>query len=320
MAMQACGGVGAEGSSDGNDSAVATSVVSGALNISSGSAVGYNDTPQLRRSPLERVLDAINPIATAWAATWTCSGDTLSPRYSGPGNDPYAFTPVSCTVAWGNGKSGSSKWSTTFTLNYGASCDPIHAELERQVAGCSITRTTSSGGNTRTITGPDGNSYAVTHDTNGAGSGWDATVSPAPSNGGVVATCGAGGCANGGTLVINGSHLTGMVSLGGGMPATLWDHTVSTGAGGLTLSGASGSRVVNGAVTVQHNLIKYTATATFNNVGWGEAGCCFPTTGSVTTTFSGGKSESLSFSSICGEATLTTVNGKTVPITLQHCL
>jgi hypothetical protein len=29
---------------------------------------------------------------------------------------------------------------------------------------------------TRTITGPDGNAYAVTHDTNGAGTGWDSTV------------------------------------------------------------------------------------------------------------------------------------------------
>jgi hypothetical protein len=108
------------------------------------------------------------------------------------------------------------------------------------------------------------------------------------------------------------------------MAATIWDHTVSTGAGGLQVSGAGENRVVSGSVTVQHNLLRYTATASFNSVGYGEIGCCFPTTGSVTTTFdsgaNAGKSESLSFSSVCGEATLTTINGKSIPITLQHCL
>jgi hypothetical protein len=324
MALQACGGFGGEGASgsDGSDSAAATSVVGGALNVSAGSLVGYNEAPRLKRSPLERVLDAVSPIANAYAATWTCSGDTLSPTYSGPGS--YQFTPVSCTVSWDNGKSGSAKWSGAFTLAYGASCDKIAPELEHQPAGCSVTRTTAAGGNTRTLTGPDGNSYSVDHDTNGAGSGWDATVSPAPGNGGVVATCGANGCDQGGTLVINGSHLTGTIALASGQSATVWDHTISTGAGGLVVTGAGTNRVVSGSVTVQHNILKYTAVATFDNVGFGEAGCCFPTTGSVTTTFNNGqnagKSESLSFSPICGDVTLTTVNGKKIPIVLQHCL
>jgi hypothetical protein len=322
--LSACGGIGAtnDGASDGTDSAVATSVVSGAVSVQSGSAVGFNDAPKFKRSPLERVLDAVNPIGTAFAATWTCSGDSLDPKYAGPGS--YQFTPVSCTVAWGNGKTGSSKWSGTFALDYGASCSATHPELEVQPAACSITRTTAQGGNTRTITGPDGNSYSVTHDTNGAGSGYDSSVSPAPSNGGVIATCGSSGCADGGNLVISGSHLTGMVSLADGLSATVWDHTVSSGAGGLTVTGAGTSRVVNGSVTVQHNLAKYTAQASFDNVGYGEAGCCFPTTGSVTTTFSSGsnagKTESLAFSAICGAATLTKSDGKTVPIILQHCL
>jgi hypothetical protein len=58
--------------------------------------------------------------------------------------------------------------------------------------------------------------------------------------------------------------------------------------------------------------------------GYDLVGCCFPTTGSVSTTFSGGalagKTEPLVFSNVCGEATLTTVSGRTVPITLLHCL
>jgi hypothetical protein len=119
--------------------------------------------------------------------------------------------------------------------------------------------------------------------------------------------------------VINGSHLTGTVD-----GVKLWDHTVSTGAGGLTVTGIGSSRLVSGTVNVEHNLAKYTAAVTFNGVGYGEPGCCFPTSGSVSTTFSKGpdvgKTESLSFSEICGDATLTKADGTTESLTLVHCL
>ena len=63
---------------------------------------------------------------------------------------------------------------------------------------------------------------------------------------------------------------------------------------------------------------------TFNDVGYGEVGCCFPTSGSVSASFSKGpdvgKTESLSFTAICGEATLTNASGVSEPLTLQHCL
>jgi hypothetical protein len=193
--------------------------------------------------------------------------------------------------------------------------------MEAQGAGCTLARTTM--GSTRTITGPDGNSYAIVHDTDGAGSGWDPSVTPAPGNGGVELACGTAGCAAGKNLVINGSHLTGIVTIRG-KDHTIWDHTVSTGAGGLTVTGTGGSRVVNGSVIVEHNLLKYTAAAAFSAVGYGDVGCCFPTTGSVSTTFSNGtdagKTETLTFSSVCGDATLTRADGETQPITLAHCL
>jgi hypothetical protein len=299
-------------------SEVATSVVSGALNNNDGSAVAMRADPP-KASPLDRVLDAINPIGTAWAADWSCTGGTLAPAFAGPGS--YQFTPRTCSVTWDNGKSASSAWSVPFTLEYGAQCDAKHGVMESQAAGCTLTRTTT--GSTRTVTGPDGNSYAITHDTDGAGTGWDPSVSPAPGNGGVELTCGAGGCATGKNLVINGSHLTGTVTIRG-KELTIWDHTVSTGSTGLTVSGAGSSRVVDGQVTVEHNLLKYTASTTFNGVGYGEIGCCFPTTGSVSTTFSSGddagKTETLAFSSTCGDATLTKADGETQSITLEHCL
>lgn len=306
-----------------SDSEVAASVVSGALNNTSGSAIAWNAPAPPRGSTFERVVDALSPIGTAWAAEWTCSGGSLSPAFAGPAHDPYAFTPVSCSVSWGNGKTASSDWSGTFTLSYGGSCDSIHVFIENQAGGCTVTRTTASGGNTRTITGPDGDSYAILHDTNGAGTGWDSSVLPAPSSGGVEATCVAAGCTQGRTLVINGSHLTGTVTING-KETKIWDHTVSTGAGGITVTGAGRSRVVSGSVTVQHNLLKYTSTAMFDSVAYGEVGCCFPTSGTVTTTFSKGantgKTETLTFTPVCGDAILKTASGATEALTLQHCL
>jgi hypothetical protein len=321
--LAACNGTGGGGGTEPSTSEVAASVVSGAVNNTSGSSVAMNVPAPPKRSLGRRVLDAVSPIGTAWAADWSCKGGSLSPSFDGPGKDPYAFTPVSCSVTWENGKTATSSWSGPFTLDYGSSCDDAHAFIELQAPSCSITRTTGDAGVTRDITGPDGNHYAIVHDTNGAGTGWDALVSPAPSDGGVVDACSAAGCEASRNLVINGSHLTGVVSIDG-VSAKIWDHTVSSAAGGLTVTGAGVNRVVDGSVIVQHNLARFTATATFNHVGYGEVGCCFPTTGSISTTFQRGanlgKTETLTFSAACGEATLTTASGASEPLTLQHCL
>jgi hypothetical protein len=137
----------------------------------------------------------------------------------------------------------------------------------------------------------------------------------------VVVTCGTSGCDSDGTLVINGSHLTGTVTTAAGRSATLWDHTVT---GTLAVVGTGTGRVVSGAVTVEHNLVQRTASTVFSGVTYGDALCCFPTAGSVATTMQNGrragKTETLSFGSTCGEATLTTFGGSTVPLTLEHCI
>jgi hypothetical protein len=123
--------------------------------------------------------------------------------------------------------------------------------------------------------------------------------------------------------VINGSHLTGTVSING-VDTTIWDHTVVSGAGGITVTGAGEGREVSGTVIVEHNLLKYVSTTTFDAVGYGEPLCCFPTTGSVSTTFSEGanvgKTESIVFTAACGEAVLTKPNGTTEALTFEHCL
>ncbi len=312
-----------QGALEPSNSEVATSVVSGALNNTEGSGLAWATPAAPKRSVLARMADALNPVSTAWAADWSCSGSTLSPAFAGPSQDPYSYTPMSCSVTWGANDTASSSWSGPFTLGYGASCDSTHPWIDRQAAGCALTRTTGAGGDTRTITGPDGNRYAILHDTNGAGTGWDTTVSPAPTDDGVVVTCGAGGCEDSRTLVVHGSHLTGTVTIGGA-ETKIWDHTVSTDGNGLTVTGSGAGRVVDGSVFVQHNLLRYTSVTTFHAVGYGDTACCFPTSGSVTSTYSEGTAknvtETLTFGSACGQATLQTGGGQTDPLTLAHCL
>lgn len=312
-------------SDDGAGSEIATSVVSGALNNSAGSAVSFNELSRPKaKTGVDWLLDKLNPVGTAWAATWTCSGGSLNPAFAGPG--PYSFTPLSCEVTWGNNKTASSVWSGAFNLNYGTSCDSTHEFILNQGANCELTRTTDASGNTRTLTGPDGNSYSVTHNTNGSTTGWDSSVTPAPNNNGVIVGCGASGCTSSLTLSINGSHLTGTVTPSGGTASKWWDHTVSTAPDGVNVTVNSTGLVVSGTVVVQHNLAKFTSTTVFNNVQYSGANCCFPSAGSVSTTFSQGphqgKTESLTFGTRagCGEATLTRTDGSQVAFTLEHCI
>jgi hypothetical protein len=318
VTLAGCGkGAGSEDGAN-SDSEVATSVVSGAMNTGSGTSIGQQ-VPKPRRSILDRALDTLSPIGTALAASFSCMGDRLSPMFNGPGS--YTFTPASCTVKWGNDKSASSTWSSTFDLVYGNGCDDKHASIGNQKMGCDITRTTGADGNTRTITGPDGRTYAVEHNTNGAGTSWD--MSTEPTNNGVIASCTASNLVcTAGTLVISGSHLTGTVT-GTSGKEKIWDHTVYTGQGGLQIT-RKPNRTLNGSVTVQHNILKYNATATFNDVSYGDPLCCFPTSGSVTTTFSGGphmgKTETLTFDGTCASAHLVDGSGASHDLELRHCL
>ena len=210
-------------------------------------------------------------------------------------------------------------WNSVFTLRYGASCDAVSPFMDNQAANCALTRTTGSDGNTRTLTGRKGNSYAINHNTFGAGTGWDATVAPAPGNDGVTLTCGASGCKDSRTLTISGSHLTGLVN-----GVRLWDHTVSTGEEGIGVLGRGEGRVVNGTVVVQHNLARVTSTTTFAQVAYADNACCYPSSGNITTTFSAGpdknKTESLAFTGVCGEVVLTKPDGSTRSVTLDQCL
>ena len=93
----------------------------------------------------------------------------------------------------------------------------------------------------------------------------------------------------------------------------------------ISVSGtkAKGDRtIIGGTMTIYHNLSKYMATNTFNAVKWEKPTCCFPTSGSITTVYSGKTKGStmLTFTPACGQATLS-VTGSAFqrPIGLTQC-
>jgi hypothetical protein len=76
---------------------------------------------------------------------------------------------------------------------------------------------------------------------------------------------------------------------------------------------------VTGTVVLQHNLAKYTATSSVN-LNY-TSGCVHPSSGSITTTFSGTQTgtETLNFNlSTCGQASLIGTGGSTSTVTLGH--
>lgn len=111
----------------------------------------------------------------------------------------------------------------------------------------------------------------------------------------------------------------------------LYNHSV-TGMLSVTETAGSSTRTVSGDIKVYHNILRVVGTSAFNSVEH-ENGCCYPISGTITTTFAAGssvtptiagsayvgKSESLTFTG-CGTATFVDINGKNDNVTLNHCI
>jgi hypothetical protein len=119
------------------------------------------------------------------------------------------------------------------------------------------------------------------------------------------------------TLTIDGIHRV----LVGHHNKTLFDHTLTSS--GLSVSGsrANGNRVVSGTMTMFHNLALFKMTHTFNNVTWGSASCCYPTSGSITSALTGSRTgtTTMTFSSSCGAATFTDNDTIQTDVALSQC-
>ncbi len=119
------------------------------------------------------------------------------------------------------------------------------------------------------------------------------------------------------TVVINGVHKV----LVGPRGRTLFDHTITSS--GLTVTGnrAAGTRTVNGSSVLYHNLAQYKATHTFSNVSWTTSSCCYPTSGTLSTTLTGTRSGTvgMTFTSSCGQAQFMDTNSTVSTVTLTQC-
>ena len=110
-----------------------------------------------------------------------------------------------------------------------------------------------------------------------------------------------------------------------------YDHSIT---GTLTVSEGSSatSRTLNGTITIYHNLLQVIGTSTFTSVAHSD-GCCTPTSGTITTTFSAGanvapatakglamvgKTETLKITA-CGAGTLTATDGTVTTVAMNNC-
>ena len=172
-----------------------------------------------------------------------------------------------------------------------------------------------------TKTSADGKSV-VTIDTTTA-SGWDTAVGL--KSGGLQVSFYPNASAIARAVIMNGTHYTATRSYvtkkNMAKTATIWDHTVS-GNMNIAVSGTGFSvHTSTGTVVLQHNLAKYTATATLTGVVHDHLSCgCLPKAGTIATTFTGSKtgSETLTITG-CGTGTLVDTTGASSTVTMTHC-
>lgn len=247
--------------------------------------------------------DQVNQLATACKfSTRVCSSNTGTIDWN------------SCTISGPKAVlTMSGGWTETWT-NTGDCTNGYLSLLE------SVTRRSTSS----VISFPGGST--LTTDTQG-GSAWDGTVFTA---GGIIITRAQAQVRN---IAVSPANSAIHKVLKGRRGTTLFDYysvpslTVSgtrTNGSGSGLGSSGSNRALNGTVTVYHNLAQYNATNTFSAVTWSDATCCFPTSGSISTTFTGAGAPTgpvtLTFSTNCGVAKLASPENTTgTDIELVNC-
>jgi hypothetical protein len=262
-------------------------------------ASNYDSTSLATQSNLAQVTSQADQTENSYNLVAACSNAV---RSSCTGTYVDTINWGGCTLASG-AVALTGSWNETFSASAGACTAPL------SVVGSTVTRTSAS--STATIlTGPLANFYIVT-DTSG-GTAWDGSTIAST---GVTTTLSS---ATTRSVVNNGIH-----QILRGPEGTKWfDHFI-TSTGGLTITGSRLSlpRAISGTSTLYHNLAKYTATSTLNAVTWSAPGgaCHYPTSGNISTTFSGSETgtTTLTFTATCGQATYVDAKGNSSTITLS---
>jgi hypothetical protein len=315
-------GVGGTGEVDSAFSDLAVGNVAGSASIGDASTgVGLIEPPSRRNwSSHIAGLFAIEQIAQA--ASFSCA---TTATWGTPSGSNIQYNPATnCTVTYANGTSGSYDVAGTWTFAFTGGTPKPGGAVSNNPTGTVVTRAATSGSVTQSYTGSLGDTYSVTQNT--------ATCTPYTSSvacGGAQVTCTvAPGCPYspgnlGGTrsIVLLGTQITGTKN-----GKALYDHTIATTSGNpVVVTGLGNNRVISsGQVVVYHNLARITTTTTINGPLHHELGCAYPIDGSVTTTISGGpnngKTETVTFTSICGIATVTNPNGTKSTVALHLVL
>lgn len=273
-----------DGSSSESASEIATATAVGSSN--GGQNVGLNSLdPRVQQTFFAQLKNFLSPISSAMAGSgcpYYIVGNTAC------SDNAVTFSYNDCS--FGNALA---IWSGSQTLQFGngATCDTTPLPL---TGSGTLTRTFGAGSVRVSALGK-----AVTIDSTNP-SGYYQSVS-----GGSLIT----GVSGGHSIAIDGIHLV----------ASGWDHSLSTTQNlAVSIDGSGNRTFTSGVVQLQHNLAKYVALASFNNV-YVPAGSCFPSSGSVTSTFSGSRSgsETLTFTG-GGNATLSS-SGSNIAVTLSHC-
>ena len=274
----------------------------GAANGSSGGTLANFWIDQKSESKMCSFLDAFLPLKNAEAGT-TCptiaSGTVANCSVSA---NTATLTYSNCSYS-----SSAAVWNgTQFVAFTGAT--PVCGSAFPS-AMSSVTRTFSLGTSRTSAAG-----VGVIIDTTGA------------------ATAADGNVYSGGTTVSFSGGLRTQIAIAGlNLNSTRFRHTVTTNAGGSPLVISNGNTITSGTVITFHNLAHLKASSSFTNVAF-KAGCCTPTSGTITTTFStisgvtpstlgakmNGTTETLVFTG-CGTANYEGLDGTNGLVSLGHC-
>lgn len=140
----------------------------------------------------------------------------------------------------------------------------------------------------------------------------------------------AGTSIGGGAKIVKNADSTDSISITGVTASltsttgtSVWSNSVYTDpAAPLVLNHLSrdGRTINSGTVIVNNNLLGFTASMAYAGIVY-TASCCYPVGGTITTTLSGARAgtATLTFSSVCGSATISTETGAIVSVGMSAC-
>jgi hypothetical protein len=294
--------------STGVETEVAIAAISGTSN-SSEARLSDNADFRQKKSFLAHLQGVLSPIPNAWAVP-SCSWSSL---ITGCSSNSSTITFDGCSDSSDHAISIKGSLTLAWTGVGCCTSNPLNAS---SIIPCTFTRRTlGADGSTDPVIHALG-SHSVTLNTED-NSGYNEA-----KTGGFTVTCqGAEGnntCDGQRQIVINGAHYVGQSGRGD------WDHTVSTENPLIVQGHGENRRTLSGSISVQNNLLKYTSVTTITSTLTHSSNCCYPTGGTVSTTFSGGtldgQTESMKFGPGCGTVTLNDTKQQKTGLTLHHCL